>query len=166
MELKHQLTEIAAVAQEKEAENDAFRAFLKSQPSDDIDVLVQELDAVITPQIDCTACGNCCNSLMVQVLPYELTRLANHLDQPEAEVKARYIETGGSDSMMLMNQIPCHFLKDKCCTIYEQRFEDCRVFPGLHLPQFTNRLFSMFAQYDRCPIIFNVMEEMKVRLNF
>ncbi|MCK7557266.1 hypothetical protein MKQ70_20560 [Chitinophaga sedimenti] len=83
MELKHQLTEIAAVAQEKEAENDAFRAFLKSQPSDDIDVLVQELDAVITPQIDCTACGNCCNSLMVQVLPYELTRLANHRINPK-----------------------------------------------------------------------------------
>ncbi|UYQ91690.1 YkgJ family cysteine cluster protein [Chitinophaga horti] len=166
LQLNTNLTDIAAIAQEKDAENLAFRNFLKSRPSDEIDQLVQTLDQEITPRVDCTACGNCCNSLMVQVLPYELTRLATHLDQPENEVKARYIETGSNDSMMLMNQIPCHFLKNKCCTIYEQRFEDCRVFPGLHLPQFTNRLFSMFAHYDRCPIIFNVMEEMKGRLGF
>ncbi len=161
-----QLDTIALAAQEKEAENQAFRAFLSSKESADIDVLVQELDATITPQIDCTTCGNCCRSLMINVTPAEVTRLAAHLGRTEADVQEEYIETGANNSMMVINAIPCHFLKNSCCTIYEQRFAECREFPGLHQPQFTSRLFAMLMHYGRCPIIYNVLEEMKVRLAF
>jgi uncharacterized protein len=160
------LADIAAAAQEKEAENQAFRTFLQSKDTDDIDQLVRELDAIITPQIDCTTCGNCCSSLMINVTPDEVTRLAGHLNKTEAEVKEEYIETGANNSLMIINTIPCHFLKNRCCTIYEQRFTECREFPGLHQPQFTKRLFAMLAHYGRCLIIYNVMEEMKKRLEF
>ncbi|ACU60347.1 YkgJ family cysteine cluster protein [Chitinophaga pinensis] len=160
------LAEIAAIAQQKEAENQSFKAYLKSQPADDIDQLVQELDALVTPQVDCTACGNCCRSLMINVEPDEVTRLAAHLSRTEADVIDSYIETGVNNSMMVINRIPCHFLENSMCTIYEHRFAGCREFPGLHLPQFTNRLFSMMMHYGTCPIIFNVLEEMKVRLDF
>jgi len=160
------LADIAATAQVKEAENQAFRTFLQSKESESIDELVQELDTLITPQIDCTTCGNCCRSLMINVTADEVTRLATHLNKTEADIKEQYIETGANDSMMIINTIPCHFLKDNCCTIYEHRFAECREFPGLHNPQFTRRLFATLAHYGRCPIIFNVIEEMKVRLAF
>lgn len=166
MKINTTLTEIAAIGQEKEAENQAFRTFLQSKDSDEIDALVQELDAIVTPQIDCTTCGNCCRSLMINVTSEELTRLATHLDRTEADVKAQYVETGANDSMMIMNTIPCHFLKNNCCTIYEQRFSECREFPGLHMPKFTRRLFATLSHYGRCPIIYNVVEEMKVKLAF
>jgi uncharacterized protein len=159
------LTEIKIAAQEKEAENDAFKAFLKSKDADEIDQLVQELDAIVTPQIDCTTCGNCCRSLMINVDPPELTALAAHLGRSEEDVKAQYIETGSGD-MMVINTIPCHFLSDNRCTVYEHRFSGCREFPGLHLPNFTKRLFTTFMRYEGCPIIFNVIEEMKQRLAF
>lgn len=160
------LADIRAAAQEKEAENQSFRTFLQSMDSDDVDVLVQELDSIITPQIDCTACGNCCRSLMINVIPEEITRLAGHLNQTEAAIKEQYIETGSNESLMIINTIPCHFLKNNCCTIYEHRFAECREFPGLHNPKFTKRLFATLSHYGRCPIIYNVIEEMKTRLKF
>lgn len=166
MEIKINLAEIAAIAQDKEAENQAFRSFLKSQDTDDIDELVQELDQTITPQVDCTVCGNCCRSLMINVEQEEVTRLAAHFQCSEQELVDKYIETGGNNSMMVINTIPCHFLENSMCTIYEHRFSGCREFPGLHLPQFTRRLFSMMTHYGSCPIIFNVLEEMKVRVGF
>lgn len=166
MEINANLTTIAALAIEREAENESFKSFLQSQDGDVVDALVQELDALITPQIDCTACGNCCRQLMINVDAENLGRLATHLDRTEEDVIAEYIETSANRSMMVMNTIPCHFLKNNCCTVYEYRFEDCRVFPGLHLPQFNKRLFSMLSHYGRCPIIFNVLEEMKVRMAF
>lgn len=157
---------IAQAAQEKEFENQAFKAFLRSHESAGIDRLVQELDAVITPQIDCTSCGNCCRSLMINVTAAEVTSLATHLKRSEADVKEQYIETGSSNSGMIMNTIPCHFLDANRCSIYEHRFAECREFPGLHQPEFTSRLFAMLMHYGRCLIIYNVLEEMKKRLEF
>lgn len=166
MEITTQLDVIALDAQEKEFENQAFKAFLRSHESEGVDRLVRELDATITPQIDCTSCGNCCRSLMINVTASEVTTLAAHLKRPEADVKEEYIETGSNNSVMVMNAIPCHFLTANCCTIYEHRFAECREFPGLHQPDFTNRLFAMLMHYGRCLIIYNVLEEMKKRLKF
>lgn len=157
---------IAARAEEKAAENDAFRAFLKQQPSATVDALVQELNEIITPQISCTDCGNCCRSLMINVTRPEVTRLAQHFNRTEAEIETQYIETSASGDMMVINTIPCHFLANNCCTIYEQRFNECREFPGLHQPHFTGRLFATFMHYGRCPIIYNVLEQLKQQLSF
>lgn len=166
LELITNLAVIAAAAMEKEAENDAFRAFLRNRESADIDQLVQELDATVTPQIDCLACGNCCRSLMVTVTPEDVTRLATHLHRSDAEVIDQYIETGSDNSHLIINTIPCHFLDKNCCTVYEHRFTVCREFPGLDQPQFTSRLFGVLSHYSICPIIYNVIEEMKQRLGF
>jgi len=68
--------------------------------------------------------------------------------------------------MMIMNKMPCHFLKENKCTVYEQRFSGCKEFPALHLPDFTERLFTTFMHFERCPIIFNVVEQLKLQLNF
>ena len=157
---------IAQAAQEKEFENQAFKAYLRSHESSGIDRLVQELDASITPQIDCTSCGNCCRSLMINITTDEVTRLATHLERPETDVREQYIETGFNTDDMVMNTIPCHFLVAKRCSIYEHRFAGCRDFPGLDQPEFTSRLFAMLMHYGRCLIIYNVLEEMKRRLKF
>ncbi|WP_170117696.1 YkgJ family cysteine cluster protein [Chitinophaga ginsengisoli] len=166
MNIITQLDVIALAAAEKEAENQAFKAFLRSHESAAIDELVQELDATITPQIDCTSCGNCCRSLMINVTDSEITSLAAHLNRSEADIKEQYIETGSNNDIMVMNTIPCHFLTANCCSIYEHRFAECREFPGLHQPEFTSRLFAMLMHYGRCLIIYNVLEEMKKRLGF
>ncbi len=102
---------------------------------------------------------------MVNINETEADNLAGHLQITRETFDTRYLEKG-SNGMMVLNAIPCHFLSDNKCTVYEHRFEGCREFPALHLPGFRKRAFTTFMHYDRCPIIFNVVEELKHELNF
>jgi Fe-S-cluster containining protein len=49
--------------------------------SESLDQAVQDLSNTISPQIDCTQCGNCCKSLMVNINEQEADHLAQHLGQ-------------------------------------------------------------------------------------
>lgn len=157
------LSRIALLAEEKLAENDNFTSFLRTQDISQIDELVAALDDEISPKIDCTSCGNCCKSLMIVVTDEEADSLSGHLAQSREQFDGNYLEKGGN-GMMVMNCIPCHFLSANKCTVYTHRFGGCREFPALQVPGFTKRLFTTFMHYDRCPIIFNVVEALKEKL--
>ena len=101
---------------------------------------------------------------MINVIDEEADKLATHLNQTRPEFDEQYLEKGSS--MMLINTMPCHFLADNKCTVYDYRFAGCREFPALHLPNFTKRLFTTFMHYDRCPIIYNVIEQLKLTTGF
>ncbi|WP_153796678.1 YkgJ family cysteine cluster protein [Foetidibacter luteolus] len=165
MKAETSLAVISSAAITKEEENDAFREFLKVQDAGHVDTLVNVLNSQVEPLIDCTACGNCCRSLIINVEDKEADNLAAHLGLSRASFDEKYIEksTGG---IMAVNTIPCHFLSNNQCTVYEHRFADCRRFPNLHLPGFTNRLFASFMHYGRCPIVYNVIEYLKQEMNW
>lgn len=156
------LLEIEILAAQKETENQSFQQFLKQEDGHDVDKIVHQLNEVITPMIDCMACGNCCKTLMINVTDEEAETLSGHLNQSREDFDKQYLEKGSS--LMVINKMPCHFLEDNKCTVYNHRFAGCREFPGLHLPGFNKRLFTIFMHYNRCPIIFNVVEELKGRL--
>jgi Fe-S-cluster containining protein len=159
------LVTIASLAVEKQAENDAFGSFLKSASQPEaIDTLVNSLNATVSQQVDCTVCGNCCKTLMINVTDEEADKLSNHLHQSRAEFDNQFLEKGSS--MMVINTMPCHFLSNNKCTVYDYRFAGCREFPALHLPNFTKRIFTTFMHYDRCPIIYNVVEQLKIETGF
>jgi Fe-S-cluster containining protein len=138
---------------------------LRQINSQELDEAVFSLSEAISPQIDCTSCGNCCKSLMVNIDEQEANHLADHLGQTRAAFDEAYISKGES-GRMVMNAIPCHFLVENSCSVYEHRFAGCREFPAFHVPDFNKRLFTTFMHYDRCPIIFNVIENLKVTLAF
>lgn len=150
---------------EREEENSRFKDYLGEFESDLLDQQVFELEHVVSQKVDCTQCGNCCRSLMITVSNTEADQVANVLDLKRSEFDDQYLEKGMHD-LMLINAIPCHFLIDNKCNIYEDRFEGCREFPALHLPHFQKRLFTHFMHYNRCPIIFNVIEQLKTQLLF
>lgn len=159
------LTEIATIAAARENENDGFRLFLNQQDGEVIDGMVRAIDADISPRIDCTKCGNCCRSLMINITEKETENLAKQLGESIAVTKEKYIETS-SEGQLIINAIPCHFLQDNACTIYEHRFNECRAFPHLHKPNFTGRIFGTLMYYSICPIIFNVVEKLKEKAGF
>jgi Fe-S-cluster containining protein len=163
--LETNLNTILGLAAERENENDTFRSFLKNQNSAEIDRLVHSINNEITPKIDCTKCGNCCKTLMINVTAEEAERLATHLEMTIPDLKSKYIEES-LQGKMIMNTIPCHFLGGTKCTIYEERFTECRDFPHLHKDNFTDRLFGTLMYYAMCPIIFNVVEELKMQSGF
>ena len=147
------------------AENDRFRLFVQERNNELIDQLVSQLNEKIASRISCTDCGNCCKSLMIVISDAEADTLSEHLQQSRALFDAQYLEKG-SDGLMIMSRMPCHFLRDNKCTVYEHRFEGCKEFPALHLPNFKRRMFTIFMHYERCPIIFNVVEELKNQMSF
>jgi len=154
-----------AQAAEKEAENDAFRIFIKHSNGIKIDELVHEINAVVEPAIDCTACGACCKVLMINVKPEEAQRLSQHLELNSSDFKNKYIEES-LQGQLIINQMPCHFLEGTRCSVYEHRFTECREFPHLGRANFKDRMFGTLIHYAMCPIIFNVVEELKIRTGF
>jgi Fe-S-cluster containining protein len=163
--LEYDREKIAVAAEKKREENDAFRIFLKNKKYEIIDEWVQSINNEVEKKIDCTLCGACCKGLMINVTLEESQNVAKHLKMEEATFKKTYIEES-QNGIMIMNTIPCHFLSDKKCSIYENRFNECREFPHLKKPNFTNRLFGTLIHYSICPIIYNVIEQLKIKSNF
>jgi uncharacterized protein len=164
--LETSLPIIAAAEVEREDENFRFRLFLKEQEEAILDAKVIALNNTIAPQINCTDCGNCCTTLMINVTEPECASMGTFLNQSVAAFKEQYIETSAEGTMMIMNRIPCAFLKGKKCTVYENRFAECREFPHLHKEGFRQRIFGTLMHYGRCPIIYNVIEQLKIDLDF
>ena len=164
-ELILHLETIQQLAVEKESENENFRLFLKEQDGEAIDKIVHRLNDQVTEKTDCTSCGNCCKSLLINVTTEEAGTLAAHLQTSAEAVKDKYLDVSPGGKMVI-SSIPCHFLQGTQCSIYEHRFEGCREFPHLDRPHFTRRLFGTMMYYGTCPIIFNVIELLKEELEF
>jgi Fe-S-cluster containining protein len=156
---------IAAKAVERAEENDHFLRSLRTLDAGDLDATAHEVNSEVTAAIDCTECGNCCSKLVINVTKPEVAGLAETLGISELKTRELYIEEsmGGN---CFVNTIPCHFLSDKKCTIYTDRFTECRDFPHLHKPGFKARLAGTLNYYGSCPIIYNVVEVMKRKVGF
>lgn len=165
MHIETSLEVIAAAAVEKETENERFREHLQAQDAAVVDRVVHAINREVEPQISCVDCGNCCKSLMVNLTEEDCVRLAPELDMTLPDFKEKYVEQGFSGNLIL-NSVPCHFLDGTRCSIYEHRFYDCRDFPGIHREHFVGRTFSMLMHYGRCPIIYNVWEQLKTATGF
>ena len=165
MEFETNLQSIAEFANEKQEENDHFRGFVKQFSGVHLDELVFDINQMVSDAVDCTTCGNCCNSLMINVTKPEIGLLAQHLNRTEEEIKETFVEESHSGNFVI-NTIPCHFLNEKKCTIYEARFSECREFPHLHKPGFKDRLLGTLLHYGSCPIIYNVIDEVKSKTGF
>ena len=83
---------IASIAEEKEIENQQFVTYLKNKDSKEVDEIVLALNDIISSEIDCTQCGNCCKSLMINVSEEEANHLSKHLHQSRNEFENKYLE--------------------------------------------------------------------------
>src|ERR1043165_746488 len=101
----------------KDHENEAFRFFLKRFDADEVDKLVFPIQELVTTKTDCTQCGNCCRSLMINVEQHELQPIASTLNLSVEDVKQKFIEES-AEGQMVINTIPCHFLSANKCTVY------------------------------------------------
>jgi uncharacterized protein len=164
----HYITDLQYIASQalaKEEENDHFLRSLKNRNDVELDGIAHAFYNEVSSGIDCRSCGNCCRGLVINVTHDEVELLATLLELSEEKTIEGYIEESQQGNCYI-NTIPCHFLSKNQCTIYEHRFTECRDFPHLHKPGFKARLPGTLMHYGRCPIIYNVVEEMKVELGF
>lgn len=146
-------------------ENYYFSQYIKERPADQLDAILQPVSDAVTRAVDCTQCGACCKVLMVNVTQAEAKSAARRLQLSETAFKEKYIEES-QQGQYIISHIPCHFLSGKICSIYEDRFTECRDFPHLHKPNFKDRVSNTLTYYGICPIIYNTIEILKEKTGF
>ena len=159
MRLETNLKTIKHLAEEREDENWDFRAYLKRH-TDGLDERVHRIHGEVAAQIDCTQCGNCCESLRTALTDADTVRLAVRLGMSTDAFRGEFHDKDEPGAHMIMGA-PCPFLKDKRCTVYDDRPEECRDYPHLHKEEFSTRLMGVINNYEMCPIVFNTYERLK-----
>ncbi|MBN2393945.1 MAG: YkgJ family cysteine cluster protein [Anaerolineae bacterium] len=164
MYIETDLQKIAQLAQQREDENWAFRSFLKASamPSEELDAIVHELYEEVAAAIDCRACANCCRRITPTPTIEEIKRLAAALQISVETFKVQYLEQEGDHKGRLLR--PCPLLQDNVCSVPTHRPLDCVDYPYLLREGFRTRLFGVLANYEICPIVFNVYEQLKGQL--
>jgi len=159
------LLKIKHLSSVREDENYRFRKFLKDKENEKIDRIVRRLHDELIRQIDCTLCGNCCCQLKPELYRDDIAVLARLENTTPENYQDCYCEEADFGEFFLKT-IPCRYLVDKKCCIYENRPEECRSFPYTGKENFISRLWSMIDLYGICPIVFNLMERLKGKLRF
>lgn len=165
------LVQIRELAKEKEDENWDFREFLKWKcdlEPEEIDNLVFEATQRVWAGIDCTSCANCCREVTPTFSEEEVDRLARRLGIRRRQFIEKYLERTEalSENPWQTRTRPCPFLKDNRCSVYEDRPADCSGYPYLYEPHFIFRTMAMVWRTSTCPIVYQVMEDLKKSFKF
>jgi hypothetical protein len=172
--LQRDLSIIAQQAERLRADYEAFGYYIdfiwerENRSDAELDRLVDEIAAEVIPQIDCTTCANCCRSLRVGLTPDDVPPLVEALRLPPERVIAVYVdqEAGAQqDEWGVFRCSPCALLHNKLCTVYAHRPQSCRDYPAL-TPDFRWLYGEIARGAGLCPIIFNVIERLKLRLGW
>jgi Fe-S-cluster containining protein len=161
---------LPVLAKEKEEENWRFRQFLKrcDLESEELDRRVVELTRRVWATIDCTACANCCKTVQPTFSEEDVESLSRRLAIERQQLIETYFEPTkpGADNPFQTRTTPCPFLKDNRCSVYEDRPADCRRYPYLNEPDFVFRTIAMIDRTFTCPIVYEVLEELKRDVGF
>jgi Fe-S-cluster containining protein len=155
----------------KKDENYRFRLFLKTKcdlEPEEIDERVFAATRRVWAGIDCTKCANCCREVHPTFSEEEVDRLARRLDMTRQQFIEAYLQRSepGDDNPWTTRTTPCPFLKDNRCSVYENRPADCSGYPYLYEPEFVCRTLGMVERTFTCPIVYQVMEELKKSTEF
>jgi Fe-S-cluster containining protein len=159
---------VERLAEEREEENWAFRNWIKLEFGFDDERLmsvVRELADAVTGQIDCTQCANCCRKTSTNLDEADMERLADALGMSVPALCEAYLEFDEDYGGRWLLPAPCPLLEGTLCRVYDARPTSCREYPHLH-NDFRAASISRFRNTFICPIVFNVVEEMKYALRW
>jgi Fe-S-cluster containining protein len=158
--------EVQRLAKEAQDENWAFRAWIKSNADLDDEQLmsvVHWLAEDVTARIECKTCANCCQVLAPSLDEDDMQRLAQALDVDIHSLQATYLRQDKPGKWEL--PAPCPLLDGNLCHVYDARPKLCREYPHLH-NDFRAHGITRINDTLICPIVYNVVEGMKVELDW
>jgi Fe-S-cluster containining protein len=159
-------SELKQNANNKASENDRFRESIRLYRSSELDTLVGPIIDKAYKTINCLDCGNCCKQLRPPFTSIDVERIANKLSISDSDFTGQYLEDVKSNDLNIMACNPCAFLDGKACRIYAIRPDSCSDYPHLHHPGFKYRIRSILESYSVCPIVVQVVDDLKGRMAF
>ena len=158
------INNLPKLAKDKHKENKSFFAKLKKKPPKQLDYLMQELHDVEFSRTDCLECANCCKTTSPIFTDKDVERIAKHFKMKIYDFTTQFLKVD-EDNFFVLKQVPCTFLdEDNSCSIYDVRPKACRKYPHTNrkkIQQISNLTLNNIAI---CPAVFNIVEEMKKRI--
>jgi Fe-S-cluster containining protein len=161
------LVQIRRLGQHKRDENFRFRAYLKNHRHSDR--RLRRFGEEIEAQIDCTKCANCCRVSEVGITDRDVEKLAKFIGVTREEFLREYTQRDEDGGLILRKtEAGCVFLKDKLCTVYDGRPQNCANFPHLVRGNgsIASRMWQFVDRAEYCPIVYNWMERVKDDIGF
>jgi Fe-S-cluster containining protein len=157
-------SEVKARAQRIEEQNLRFRSFLKNRADDDeLDAQFLELHNELFANYDCCKCNNCCRAYAIPLAMDEVPPIAEFLGLPESGFISEYLaKAEDSEFDYQMQSKPCSFLDiEGKCRIQSCRPTVCRDFPHTDKPDRLGSMYSVVADAEVCPVVFEILERLK-----
>jgi Fe-S-cluster containining protein len=126
-----------------------------------MDLRVHAIHHEVSERTDCLACGNCCRTLGPHITDKDVERMAKTLRIKSSEIIDKYMRID-EDGDRVFQSMPCPFLgADNYCAIYESRPKACREYPHTDRKRFYQIYNLSIKNAYTCPIVFEVLEEIK-----
>ncbi|WP_047246227.1 YkgJ family cysteine cluster protein [Maribacter thermophilus] len=159
------LRQLPIKAKEKHGENKKFFAKLKKKPPKNLDYQMQEMHEEEFERTDCLTCANCCKTTGPLFTNADIERISKFFKLKPSKFIETYLRID-EDNDYVLQQVPCTFLgADNYCSIYEVRPKACREFPHTDRKKFQQISHLTLKNVSICPAAFNIVEEMKRRIN-
>ncbi len=129
----------------------------------DINKIVAETDSTVWAEVNCTTCANCCKTMSPTYTPKDIKRIATHLRMTPKAFKEKWLEQE-ADGDWMNKSLPCQFLVDDKCSIYEVRPADCAEFPHHNKKPFDLYNDTFIQNLHRCPATFLLVDRLKKRI--
>jgi len=159
------LEDLPAKAKEKHSENKKYFTKLRKKPPKQLDYVMQELHESEFERTDCLECANCCKTTGPLFTKADVERITKYLRIKPQRFISEYLRVD-EDNDYVLQQVPCAFLADdNYCSIYHVRPKACKEFPHTNRKKFQQISNLTLKNIAICPAAFNIVEEMKKRLN-
>jgi Fe-S-cluster containining protein len=158
------LEQLPKKAKEKAIENKKYFAKLKKKKPKKLDLIMQDLHDKEFSKTDCLTCANCCKTTSPIFTEKDINRISKFLKIKEHQFVTDYLQRDEDDFMVLQNA-PCTFLNtDNTCFIYDVRPKACSEYPHTNRKKFIQLTNLTLNNMEICPAVFNIVEELKKKL--
>ena len=160
------IKELKQLANKKEDENYRFRRYLKNHADEEeLDRQFKKLHEKYFKIYDCKKCRNCCKEIGISMSEEELDKICNYLKlDKEKYIEKNLINNYGEYSF---KDIKCKFL-DECnnCQIENCLPITCKEYPYTNKEERLFSLLGVVANASVCPVVFEILEELKHEYHF
>ena len=156
------------LAEEKLDESYEFRSYVKGYlkwSDKKLDTTVQRILTDVKKHIDCSKCRNCCIESTASMEADEITCAAAKLGMSVVDFSEKFL-TKNQFGEVIANETPCPFFKDMNCILGDSKPDGCKDFPFLDRDDIRQRLLGIVANTVLCPIVYNVIEELKAEVGW